>query len=165
MQGELAQANVSIEIETSRAKAATARAQGEAAVITTTGQAEASRTQAIGQANAAAEQALGLARAKGFAAQRQAIGAQQTALVAALREVGTGQVKIVPDIQVSGESGVLGGIGALLMRTLNNGNGNGNGSSEPQEEYADYTENGAYEGEPEAGAEVEEPAPADTPAT
>jgi uncharacterized membrane protein YqiK len=163
MQGELAQANVSIEIETSRAKAATARAQGEAAVITTTGQAEASRTQAIGQANAAAEQALGLARAKGFAAQRQAIGAQQTALVAALREVGTGQVKIVPDIQVSGESGVLGGIGALLMRTLNNGNGNG--SSEPQGEYADYTENGAYEGEPEAGAEVEEPAPADTPAT
>src|SRR3954447_12777660 len=152
MQGELAQANVSIDIETSRAKAAKARAEGEAAVITTTGQAEASRTQAIGQANASAEQALGLARAKGFAAQRQAIGAQQTALVAALREVGTGQVKIVPDIQVSGgDSGVIGGIGALLMRSLSNGHF----SNEPQAEYA---EDEVYDEAPEATAEVEETA-------
>jgi len=121
MQGELAQANVSIEIERSRAQAATARAEGEAAVITTTGSAEASRTQALGAASAAAEEALGLARAKGFVAQREAIGAEQTALVAALREVGVGNVKIVPDIQVGGDAGVIGGLGALLMRTLSDG--------------------------------------------
>jgi uncharacterized membrane protein YqiK len=118
MQGELAQANVSVDIERSRAQAASARAEGEAAVITTTGAAEATRTQAIGQAAASAEQALGLARARGFEEQRKAIGAEQTALVAALREVGVGHVKIVPDIQVSGDGGVLGGVGALLMRTL-----------------------------------------------
>ena len=118
MQGELAQANVSVDIEKAKAQAASARAEGEAAVITTTGNAEATRTQAIGKATASAEEALGLARAKGFDAQRQAIGAQQTALVAALREVGTGHVKIVPDIQVGGDSGVLGGVGALLMRNL-----------------------------------------------
>jgi uncharacterized membrane protein YqiK len=134
MQAELAQANVSVDIETSRAHAASARAEGEAAVITTTGRAEATRTQALGEATAAAEEALGLARAKGFDAQRRAIGAEQTALVAALREVGIGHVKIVPDIQVGGDSGVLGGVGALLMRNLaidatSKDNDNGNGAS------------------------------------
>jgi uncharacterized membrane protein YqiK len=124
MQGQLAQANVSIEIETANAQAARARAQGQADVITTTGGAEATRTRAIGEAEAAAEQALGLARAKGFAAQTEAIGSSQTALVAALREVSSGHVKIVPDIQVGAEGGgVIGGLGALLMRSLANGDG------------------------------------------
>jgi uncharacterized membrane protein YqiK len=131
MQAQLAQANVSIDIERSRAEAARARAQGEADVIRTTGDAEATRTAAIGSANASAEEALGLARAKGFEAQRRAIGAEQTALVAALREVGAGHVKIVPDIQVGSDGGgVIGGLGALLMRNLSNGNGaraNGDG--------------------------------------
>jgi uncharacterized membrane protein YqiK len=137
MQGQLAQANVSIDIERSRAEAARARAQGEADVIRFTGDAEATRTAAIGSANASAEEALGLARAKGFDAQRQAIGSEQTALVAALREVGAGHVKIVPDIQVGGDGGgVIGGLGALLMRNLSNGQGDGprsNGDApEPQ---------------------------------
>jgi len=122
MQAELAQANVSVDIEKSRAHAASARAEGEASVITTTGNAEATRTRAIGSANAAAEEALGLARAKGFDAQRRAIGAEQTAMVAALREVGAGNVKIVPDIQVGSDGGVAGGLGAMLMRTLANHN-------------------------------------------
>ena len=119
MQAQLAQANVSIEIETSRASAARARADGEAGVITVTGAAEAQRTRDLGTAAAAAEEALGLARAKGFDAQRRAIGSEQTALVAALREVADGHVKIVPDIQVGGDGGgVIGGLGALLMRNL-----------------------------------------------
>jgi uncharacterized membrane protein YqiK len=122
MQAQLAQANVSIDIETASAQAARARAQGQADVITTTGGAEATRTRAVGEAEAAAEQALGLARAKGFEAQRQAIGAAQTALVAALREVASGDVKIVPDIQVGADAGgVIGGLGALLMRSLADG--------------------------------------------
>ncbi|MGD9997320.1 MAG: SPFH domain-containing protein [Ilumatobacteraceae bacterium] len=121
MQSALAQANVSVDIETSRARAARARADGEAAVITITGSAEATRTRAVGEANAAAEEALGLARAKGFDAQRHAIGAEETALVAALREVSSGHIKIVPDIQVGGDSGIIGGLGALMMRTLQNG--------------------------------------------
>ncbi len=129
MQSQLAQANVSVDIERSRAEAARARAEGEASVITLTGAAEATRTEAIGQATASAEEALGIARAKGFDAQRRAIGSEQTALVAALREVGTGHVKIVPDIQVGGgEGGVVGGLGALLMRNLANNGGNGNGN-------------------------------------
>lgn len=131
MQAELAQANVSIDIERSRAEAASARAEGDASVITTTGRAEATRTRDIGDASAAAEEALGLARAAGFDAQRKAIGAEQTAMVAALREIGTGHVKIVPDIQVGSEGGVLGGLGAILMRTLaTNHNEMGNGSGD-----------------------------------
>jgi uncharacterized membrane protein YqiK len=119
MQADLAQANVSIDIERANADAARARASGEADVITTTGGAEATRTRAIGEAQADAEQALGLARAKGFSAQRQAIGAAQTAMVAALREVSSGGVKIVPDIQVGGDgTGVIDGLGAMLMRSL-----------------------------------------------
>ena len=66
-----------------------------------------------------------MARATGFEAQRKAIGAEQTALVAALREVGTGNVKIVPDIQVGGQGGVIDGLGALLMRSLAEGHDNG----------------------------------------
>jgi len=141
MQGALAQANVSIDIERAGAEAAGARAQGEAAVITTTGTAEAARTRAIGEASAAAEEALGLARAKGFSAQRHAIGPEQTALVAALREVGTGHVKIVPDIQVSGDGGVLGGLGAMLMRTLANGQKPGAPAADDNG-YGEYEENG-----------------------
>ncbi|UDY35684.1 SPFH domain-containing protein [Dermatobacter hominis] len=119
MQAQLAQANVSIDIERSRAEANRARADGEASVITVTGAAEAQRTRDLGNASASAEEALGLARAKGFDAQRRAIGSEQTALVAALREVAAGDVKIVPDIQVGSDGGgVIGGLGALLMRNL-----------------------------------------------
>ncbi|MDQ4132561.1 MAG: SPFH domain-containing protein [Actinomycetota bacterium] len=153
MQAALAEANVSIDIERAQAEAARARADGEAAVITTTGKAEAARTRALGEANAAAEEALGLARAKGFVAQRRAIGSDQTALVAALREVGTGQVKIVPDIQVGGDGGgVIGGLGALLMRTLANGNGSGAPEADGDGEY-----DGELEAEPVEQEEM--PAP------
>ena len=133
MQGQLASANVSIEIETANARAAAARAEGDAAVITTTGEAEAQKIRAIGSAEAEAEQKLGLARATGFEAQREAIGPEQTALVAALREIAGGNVKITPDIVVGESGGILGGLGALGMRALaqrhdDNGNGNGNGN-------------------------------------
>ena len=150
MQAELAQANVSVDIERSRAQAASARAEGEAAVITTTGTAEATRTRALGEASAVAEQALGLARAKGFEAQRRAIGAEQTALVAALREVAAGHVKIVPDIQVGSDSGILGGVGAMLMQALARGDGAG----------AAADGNGMSDDGGEDGAEGDDPGPA-----
>ena len=57
--------------------------------------------------------------------------------MAALREVGAGHVKIVPDIQVGGDGGgVIGGLGALLMRNLSNtgtgANGDAPATPEPQ---------------------------------
>ena len=111
---------MSIDIERSRAEAARARAEGEAVghhAPPATPRRPGPRRSA--RPTPSAEEALGLARAKGFDAQRRAIGAEQTALVAALREVGAGHVKIVPDIQVGGDGGgVIGGLGALLMRNL-----------------------------------------------
>ena len=119
MQGQLAQANVSIDIEKVPGRGGPGprrgRGGGHHAPPATP---RPPGPTALGDATAAAEEALGLARAKGFEAQRQAIGSEQTALVAALREVGAGHVKIVPDIQVGGEGGVLGGLGAMLMRNL-----------------------------------------------
>lgn len=169
MQAELAEANVSIDIERARAQAARARAEGEAAVITTTGRAEASRTEALGKATATAEQALGLARAKGFAAQRSAIGADGTALVAALREVSSGGVKIVPDIQVSGGGGVLDGLGAMLMgRLASNGAAAGVGVGDDGEVAAGEVAAGdAWDASPyaeEAAEVVGEPAVEDAQA-
>lgn len=159
MQAQLAQANVSVDIEKSRAEAAVARAQGESSVITVTGAAEASRTRDIGSANAAAEEALGLARAKGFDAQRKAIGSEQTAMVAALREVAAGHVKIVPDVQVGSDGGgVIGGLGALLMRSLAEGTGGAAAPVPPAEPIdASGAEGGSlHEGEP-VGELVGEP--------
>lgn len=160
MQSRLAQANVSIDIERANAQAARARAQGEADVITTTGKAEATRKQAIGQAEAVAEQALGLARAKGFAAQRRAIGSAETAMVAALREVSAGGVKIVPDIQVGDEGGgVIGGLGALLMRSLANGNGKAlpSGGGDAEDVYVEDADDGFETIEPLEEPVVEPP--------
>ena len=87
--------------------------------------AEATRTQAIGEADARRPRRRSAwPGPRASTAQRRAIGSEQTALVAALREVGAGHVKIVPDIQVGGDGGgVIGGLGALLMRSLSNGNG------------------------------------------
>jgi hypothetical protein len=100
----------------------------------------------LGQATAAAEEALGLARAKGFDAQRRAIGSEQTALVAALREVSAGGVKIVPDIQVGGDGGgVIGGLGALLMRSLaSDGPSANGGAATARSGHGDNGTNGTY---------------------
>ena len=54
-----------------------------------------------------------------------------------------GHVKIVPDIQVGGEGGVLGGLGALLMRSLSsNGqaNANANGDAGADAELPERTD-------------------------
>jgi len=151
MQGELAQANVSIDIEKSRAEAARARAEGESSVITLVGAADATRTRDLGQAQAAAEEALGLARAKGFEAQTRAIGSDQTAMVAALREVGAGHVKIVPDIQVGADGGgVMGGLAALLMRSLST---DPKSAPEPVLASADEPGDGVESATPDAPAE------------
>ncbi len=52
--------------------------------------------------------------------------------MAALREVAAGHVKIVPDIQVGSDSGILGGVGAMLMQALARGDGAGTASDGSQ---------------------------------
>lgn len=142
MQGQLASSQVSIEINSNAADARAAQARGEAAYTETTaraeatkvsvlgnaeatrvqaiGAAEASRTEAIGLAEAKAAEALGLARAEGFEAQRQALGPQATALVAAINAIAEGGVDVMPDVLVTGGgASPIDGLAASLIRRFN----------------------------------------------
>jgi SPFH domain / Band 7 family len=130
MQGQLASAQVNVEIEQNRANAREAEAQGEAAYVELTGKAEATRVEAIGLANATATEALGVARATGFEAQKQALGETATALVAVANAVSEGHITVVPEVLVTGGGGSIEGLAATLMRTLGgNGKGNGQGAA------------------------------------
>lgn len=96
MQAQLAQANVSIDIERSRAEANRARADGEASVITVTGAAEAAsgpehrQRQRIGRGGPR----VGVGRRLRCPTAGDRI--EQTAMVAALREVVAGGVENRP---------------------------------------------------------------------
>jgi len=98
--------------------AAVAEAEGVAQVIVKTGNAEGTKITAVGAANASAARALGLANAEAFQAQQQAIGREQTALVALMREIAAGEVKITPDILVGEGGNVLGGLLTLLVTQM-----------------------------------------------
>jgi hypothetical protein len=133
MQGQLAQSQVSIDINRNQAEARAAQARGEAAFVEMTGKAEATKVEAIGLAEAKAVEALGLARAAGFTAQRDALGPQATAFVAVANAVADGHITVVPEVLVTGGGGSFEGLAASLMRYFGNGvgtpGGRGNGDA------------------------------------
>lgn len=135
MQQDLAKSRVSVEINKSNAEAAVAAAEGTAQVTRKTSQAEADKiaaigkanasateamgvanaksTEALGMANAKSAEALGLANARAYTAQKEAIGAEQTAVVAIVEEIAKNGLKITPDVLVGSGGDGQGGIGAL----------------------------------------------------
>ena len=125
MQAELANAQVSVDIQKNRADARKAEGEGDAAYVELTGRAEATKVEAIGLAEAKATEALGVARATGFEAQKQALGETATALVAVANAVADGHIAVVPEVLVTGGGGgSLDGLAASLIRYLGrNGNG------------------------------------------
>ncbi len=102
------------------ASADAARAQGEA---------EGNTARVVGMAKADAAKALGLAQAEGYVAQVEALGEGATAMVNVVDAIGRGEVKITPEVLVTGGSGGGGafdGLASVLMRMLQNGTlGNG----------------------------------------
>ncbi|GIJ45681.1 hypothetical protein Val02_25670 [Virgisporangium aliadipatigenens] len=124
MQAQLASAQVSVEISTNQSLAREATARGDAAYVRVTGEAEADRTRAVGLAEAEATKALELAKAAGFEAQREAIGDLPTALVAVAGAIAAGEIKIAPDVLVTGGSS-LDGLAAALIQTLRARESNG----------------------------------------
>jgi uncharacterized membrane protein YqiK len=122
-QAQLAASQVAIEIAANGANARRAEADGVAAFTVATGTAEADVIKAKGEGEAAAVQAIGLARAAGFKAQVDAIGPGATAIVAVANEVSDGQVKVVPDVLVTGSGGSIEGLAATLMQQVAGGNG------------------------------------------
>lgn len=119
MQAELANAQVSVDIQRNRADAREAEATGQAAYVALTGRAEATKIEAIGLAEAKATEALGVARATGFEAQKEALGEAATALVAIANAIAEGHITVVPEVLVTGGGGgSFDGLAASLMRYL-----------------------------------------------
>lgn len=115
MQTDLAKSSVGIEIARNRASGVQAEADGESY-----------RLEKVGRASAVKTEAEGLAVAKGFEAQQQAVGKDQTAIINAVRELANGVQRFMPETLALniGDSSLPAGVNALaplLMRRLQNG--------------------------------------------
>ena len=107
MQAKLAQSKVNVDVETNNALAQKAKADGEATYIRETGAAQGAQVEAVG-----------MARAKSFAAEVEALGANSTALVNAITALSEHNLRFVPEILVMGEGGSTDGLAATLMQFI-----------------------------------------------
>jgi regulator of protease activity HflC (stomatin/prohibitin superfamily) len=111
MQSDLARSKVGIDIQTNRAAARKAEADGEATYIRETGMAKGAEVEAVG-----------LARAKAYREQVQALGQGPTTLVNAITALAEKNVKVMPEILVAGGgSNAVDGLAAALMAYLSRG--------------------------------------------
>ncbi|MGV9001928.1 MAG: SPFH domain-containing protein [Candidatus Saccharimonadaceae bacterium] len=116
MQQELAQAQVSVAINQASAEAAVAKASGDRKVLEEIGAGKAAEIRLIGEAQGKAEEALGLGKAAGYTAQRDAIGPEQTAMVAVVEALGNSNQPITPKTLIMG--GSEGATGSLVQMVL-----------------------------------------------
>ena len=124
MQSQLASSQVGITIKENQAAARVAEAQGEATAVKALGDAEGAKVRSIGVGEADTLQAQGLARAAGFEAQREALGEVATAAVNIVDALAHGDVKIMPEVLVSGGSGgPFEALAAALTHIVQNGDG------------------------------------------
>ena len=108
MQAELAKSQVGIDIKTNNANARDAEGRGEASYIQQTGTAKGAEIEAVGMANA-----------KAFKAQVDAFGQTPTAIVNIVKALAEKNIKVVPDILVTGgNGGGVEGLAATLMKYL-----------------------------------------------
>ncbi len=105
MQAELAKSAVGVEIKTNNAEARKAEANGEAFYISETGRAKSAEVEAVG-----------MARAKAYEAQVRALGRTPTALVNVATVLSERNMKIVPEVLVTGSGGSLDGLAATLTK-------------------------------------------------
>ena len=108
MQALLAQSKIGVEIKSNDAAARKAEAEGEAFFVEKTGSAKGAEVRSVG-----------LARAEGFQAQVAALGASATALLNVATALAEANVKLVPDVLVSGGGGLIDGFVASLMKPRN----------------------------------------------
>jgi regulator of protease activity HflC (stomatin/prohibitin superfamily) len=93
-QRELAASEVDIAVKENRARARKAEAEGESTYIEQTGRAKGAEIESVG-----------LARAKGFEAQKDALGPDATAMVNVISDLVKSASRFVPDILVTGNGG------------------------------------------------------------
>jgi regulator of protease activity HflC (stomatin/prohibitin superfamily) len=104
MQAELVQARLGVTVQHDKAAARKAEADGEAFYLSETG-----------KAAAVAVEAEGLARAKGYKAQVDALGDDNTARINITRELANAKVAIVPQIATGSGGGTSDGLLGLLL--------------------------------------------------
>jgi hypothetical protein len=109
MQADLAKSAVGVEIERNNAEAKKAEADGESTYIEKTGAAQGAQVRAVGLANAEAYQR-----------QVDALGAQATAFVNAVRALAEAKVPIMPQVLVVGGGEGAGSIEALAASLVAN---------------------------------------------
>jgi len=95
-----------------------AELQANAHIKQATGEAESVRLRAIGEAEAI--RATGMAKAKAYRAGVEALGAQGYTVMQLMQIVGERNVRIVPDVAVSGNNGSTGLVDGLLGMMLRN---------------------------------------------
>jgi hypothetical protein len=106
-QRDLAGSEVEIAIKENRARARKAEADGEATYIEQTGRAKGAEIEAVG-----------LARARGFEAQKEALGPETTAMINMIAELVKSTSRFVPDIVVNGNGGSGDALSAGIMGFL-----------------------------------------------
>ena len=121
MQAQLAASQVGIGVKENEAAARKATAEGEAGATVAMGNAEAERQRAMALAQVDAAKALGLAQAEGYEAQVEALGEGATAMVNVVEAIGRGEVKVMPEVLVTGGGGSFDGLASALMGMLRNG--------------------------------------------
>ena len=121
-------ANANVKQATGESEAVRLRALGEAEAIRATGQAngdsEAVRLRALGEAEAI--RATGQAKAEAYRVGVEALGAQGYTVMQLMQIVGERNVRIVPDVAVSGANanpGMVDGLLGLMLRNQTNGHG------------------------------------------
>ncbi|HEY7625523.1 MAG TPA: SPFH domain-containing protein, partial [Ilumatobacteraceae bacterium] len=92
--------------------------RADATRVQAMGDAEASRAEAVGLATAKAIEAQGVATAQGFEAQKAALGEGATALVNAIKAIAEGDIKVVPEVLVTGNGGSIEGLAASLVKLI-----------------------------------------------
>lgn len=118
MQANLAKSEVTVAIQTNNAKAREEEGRGEAAFV-----------QQTGTAQAKVIQAQGLAKAEAYEKQNEALGQSGTVLVNVATVLSDGKVKIMPDILVTGGSGAVEGLAAVLTGFFAGKSGSGKAAS------------------------------------
>jgi uncharacterized membrane protein YqiK len=94
-------------IEKEEAEARVQKADGEARAIERTAQAEAKKIELLAEAEAGKEIKVGEARAQAYSKLVKELGQENIALLEFLREIAAGNIKVVPDVSVSGSQGSL----------------------------------------------------------
>ncbi len=131
MQGEMVSAQQSVEISQRKAEAEVKRSEGEAKAIEIKAgadakakelmaKAEATQIKLTGDAEASKIEAIGKATAEAYEKQVQAMGADNFGQLKVVESIGVNNIKIIPEILISGGDGGNGPISGLLgMELLN----------------------------------------------